>query len=88
MVCSNGCIKSPKGSFCSCPNDMELAEDGRTCLMPPPPCSRNHGLCDHFCENTEHSFVCKCYEGYVLRYMFYFSLCEIVLKVFNLYFSF
>uniref|UniRef100_H9GLL5 Uncharacterized protein n=1 Tax=Anolis carolinensis TaxID=28377 RepID=H9GLL5_ANOCA len=60
--CPFGCQASPDGSqHCQCPAGYEPSDDHRDCLdvdecadVP----------CEHQCENTEGSFLCRCHLGF------------------------
>ncbi|KAL4217440.1 Low-density lipoprotein receptor-related protein 2 [Mactra antiquata] len=59
--CSHGCIQTPRGSQCICPNGQRLngtkiCVDVNECLNPT--------LCSQICENVKGSYKCNCQEGY------------------------
>ncbi|XP_078505624.1 thrombomodulin-like [Lissotriton helveticus] len=64
--CSHSCREESGIATCACPQGLELADDGRQCVLPPDPCS-SHGcaqLC--FLNTTDNVPQCMCQEGYEL----------------------
>lgn len=63
--CNQKCIKSPKGSICSCNEGFQLSNAGdKNCIdidecKAMNPCSQN-------CINTVGSFRCSCHENFIL----------------------
>ena len=64
--CSNGCIQTPYGALCTCPegfvvneNDTTVCRDLDECEVP--------GLCSQGCQNTKGSYICSCADGYILE---------------------
>ena len=63
--CSNGCIQTPTGALCTCPEgevlngtDSKVCQDFDECTPP--------GLCAQKCTNLKSSYYCACAEGYIL----------------------
>lgn len=61
--CENDCVVEDGTPKCTCPPEIQLKEDKRTCakLCDPNPCSQ---LCSPISESSE--FICMCHEGYKL----------------------
>lgn len=62
--CSHYCHNAPEGSVCSCPPDLFLQQDGKTCL-------KWHscdawGTCSQRCEQHGRRHKCSCEPGYAL----------------------
>ncbi|XP_062710515.1 uncharacterized protein LOC109404745 isoform X2 [Aedes albopictus] len=62
--CSHICTFFNRETFCDCPDDMELAEDGKTCTTIND-CNLNNGGCSHFC-NPDGDALCSCPQGFKL----------------------
>ncbi|XP_069464359.1 thrombomodulin [Ambystoma mexicanum] len=63
--CKSLCREESGTARCSCPQGLELAEDGLDCIPPPNPCTR-HG-CHQLCfTSNDNSVQCMCREGYEL----------------------
>ena len=63
--CSNGCVQTPYGALCTCPdgevlnpNDTKVCQDFNECDPP--------GLCAQGCTNLKASYYCSCEKGYIL----------------------
>jgi hypothetical protein len=50
---------------CECPDEMDLAEDMKTCL-PIDPCHIDNGGCSHYCDSALEPNICYCPSNYVL----------------------
>ncbi|CAM1319732.1 Uncharacterised protein g7299 [Pycnogonum litorale] len=61
--CSNKCVNTPGGVYCSCPNGFELPADDKTC-KDIDECLIGNGGCDHQCNNTIGGFLCSCDDGF------------------------
>ncbi|XP_041774174.1 fibrillin-2 isoform X3 [Anopheles merus] len=62
--CSHICTFYNRETYCDCPDDMELAEDGKTCETMNL-CGVNNGGCSHTCDQDSET-VCLCPAGMVL----------------------
>nr|XP_040220896.2 fibrillin-2 isoform X3 [Anopheles coluzzii] len=62
--CSHICTFYNRETYCDCPDDMELAEDGKTCETTNL-CGVNNGGCSHTCDQDSET-VCLCPAGMVL----------------------
>ncbi|XP_040151178.1 fibrillin-2-like [Anopheles arabiensis] len=62
--CSHICTFYNRETYCDCPDDMELAEDGKTCETTNL-CGVNNGGCSHTCDQDSET-VCMCPAGMVL----------------------
>uniref|UniRef100_A0A182JP89 Uncharacterized protein n=1 Tax=Anopheles christyi TaxID=43041 RepID=A0A182JP89_9DIPT len=62
--CSHICTFYNRETYCDCPDDMELAEDGKTCETSNV-CGLNNGGCSHICDPDSES-MCLCPGGMVL----------------------
>ncbi|XP_064201321.1 nephronectin-like isoform X2 [Anguilla rostrata] len=69
--CQYGCQVMKGEVRCQCPSPgLRLAPDGRTC-MDVDECAAGRPVCPRFrkCVNTFGSYVCKCHDGFELRYV-------------------
>ncbi|XP_058456120.1 fibrillin-2-like [Malaya genurostris] len=62
--CSHICTFFNRETFCDCPDRMELADDGKTCIVVNE-CDLNNGGCSHFCD-SQLEVVCSCPDGFSL----------------------
>uniref|UniRef100_A0A182LZB6 Uncharacterized protein n=1 Tax=Anopheles culicifacies TaxID=139723 RepID=A0A182LZB6_9DIPT len=62
--CSHICTFYNRETYCDCPDDMELAEDGKTCETTNV-CGLNNGGCSHTCD-PDSEMMCLCPAGMVL----------------------
>ncbi|XP_058835886.1 fibrillin-1-like isoform X2 [Topomyia yanbarensis] len=62
--CSHLCTFFNRETFCDCPDSMELADDGKTCVVINE-CDLNNGGCSHFCDPHLEN-ICHCPEGFTL----------------------
>ncbi|XP_046609747.1 low-density lipoprotein receptor-related protein 2 isoform X1 [Neodiprion virginianus] len=64
-LCTNGCMLTPLGAQCTCPDGEVLMKDGFECEdldeCDPP------GHCSQTCVNTKGSYHCDCVNGYTLE---------------------
>uniref|UniRef100_A0A8C9RYK0 Nephronectin n=1 Tax=Scleropages formosus TaxID=113540 RepID=A0A8C9RYK0_SCLFO len=69
--CQYGCGVVKGEVRCQCPSPgLQLGSDGRTCVDVDE-CSLGRAMCPRFrkCINTFGSYVCRCHEGFELRYI-------------------
>ncbi|KAL4618193.1 nephronectin-like isoform X1 [Arapaima gigas] len=69
--CQYGCGVVKGEVRCQCPSPgLQLGPDGRTCVDVDE-CSAGRAACPRFrkCVNTFGSYVCRCHEGFELRYI-------------------
>ncbi|ETN59950.1 hypothetical protein AND_008443 [Anopheles darlingi] len=59
--CSHICTFYNRETYCDCPDDMELAEDGKTCEVSDV-CGYNNGGCSHTCDPASVQ-MCLCPTG-------------------------
>ncbi|XP_035788356.1 uncharacterized protein LOC118464801 isoform X2 [Anopheles albimanus] len=59
--CSHICTFYNRETYCDCPDDMELAEDGKTCEVSDV-CGFNNGGCSHTCDAASEQ-MCHCPTG-------------------------
>ncbi|XP_028356597.1 matrilin-2 isoform X5 [Physeter macrocephalus] len=79
--CEYSCVNTDRSFVCQCPEEHVLRSDGKTCASECSEVGRaglgtsdqldscalgNHG-CEHSCVSSGGSFVCQCFEGYILR---------------------
>ncbi|XP_073650711.1 matrilin-2 isoform X5 [Tursiops truncatus] len=79
--CEYSCVNTDRSFACQCPEEHVLRSDGKTCASECSEVGRagfgtsdqldscalgNHG-CEHSCVSSGGSFVCQCFEGYILR---------------------
>ncbi|XP_059983865.1 matrilin-2 isoform X7 [Lagenorhynchus albirostris] len=79
--CEYSCVNTDRSFACQCPEEHVLRSDGKTCASEYSEVGRpglgtsdqldscalgNHG-CEHSCVSSGGSFVCQCFEGYILR---------------------
>ncbi|XP_058122985.1 uncharacterized protein LOC131293979 [Anopheles ziemanni] len=62
--CSHICTFYNRETYCDCPDEMELAEDGKTC-EPADVCGVQNGGCSHTCDPNGEQ-LCRCPTGMVL----------------------
>ncbi|XP_050093907.1 fibrillin-1-like [Anopheles aquasalis] len=60
--CSHICTFYNRETYCDCPDDMELAEDGKTCEVSDV-CGFNNGGCSHTCDPSASEQMCHCPAG-------------------------
>lgn len=51
--------------ICECPDEMDLAEDMKTCVSIDP-CHIENGGCSHYCDSALEPHICYCPSNYVL----------------------
>ncbi|XP_015201319.1 nephronectin a isoform X2 [Lepisosteus oculatus] len=69
--CQYGCDVVKGEVRCRCPSPgLQLGPDGRTCIDVDE-CSSGRAVCPRFrkCINTFGSYICKCHEGFDLKYI-------------------
>ncbi|XP_062389247.1 nephronectin a isoform X2 [Sardina pilchardus] len=69
--CQYGCDVVKGEVHCQCPSPgLHLAPDGRTCVDVDE-CAAGLAVCPRFhkCINSFGSYICRCYEGFVLQYI-------------------
>uniref|UniRef100_A0A0K0FI56 Low-density lipoprotein receptor-related protein (inferred by orthology to a C. elegans protein) n=1 Tax=Strongyloides venezuelensis TaxID=75913 RepID=A0A0K0FI56_STRVS len=62
LGCQAGCIKSPTGGKCTCPNGYKLDDRFQRTCSDINECSE-FGYCDQLCENHRPGFTCSCKGG-------------------------
>ncbi|XP_062552414.1 fibrillin-1-like isoform X2 [Armigeres subalbatus] len=63
--CSHICTFFNRETFCDCPDNMELAEDGKSCTKIND-CNLNNGGCSHSCDPDAET-LCGCPQGFELE---------------------
>uniref|UniRef100_A0A6A7FMH6 Prolow-density lipoprotein receptor-related protein 1-like n=4 Tax=Hirondellea gigas TaxID=1518452 RepID=A0A6A7FMH6_9CRUS len=66
VSCEVGCVQTPLGPLCTCPQHSILLEDNLSCSTPPHPC-KLWGTCDQLCFPNGKSYKCGCHQGYILE---------------------
>uniref|UniRef100_H3AHJ8 VWFA domain-containing protein n=1 Tax=Latimeria chalumnae TaxID=7897 RepID=H3AHJ8_LATCH len=77
--CEHLCVNVPGSYICQCREGYKLNEDRKTCSIKINSASSegsqlgidfcasgDHG-CEHYCVNTEDSYVCQCHQGFTLN---------------------
>ena len=63
--CEGACTNTEGSYTCSCPKDLILAADGRSCENLDP-CATNNGGCSQLCEFHNNHTVCSCRKGFTI----------------------
>ncbi|KAF2366807.1 LDLR class B repeat [Trinorchestia longiramus] len=83
LWCVEGCVQTPLGPLCTCPEHTTLLEDGVTCSAPPHPCDvwgTCHQVCvcapanrcvlctcHQLCHRVKGGHKCGCHDGFILE---------------------